>query len=161
MCTGLVEMKVWMRGAFALRRASPALSMSVSVERASVQIDMSFAMAAIWDNWMSADGSEIETCAVVTTDANATLAPIHHRMPVIIDPEDFDLWLDPATPLKELERLMAPAPDDLLEAIPVSASVNRVSNDDPSLIDPALVTVAAPEPKKKAKTPDDRQSDLF
>lgn len=120
-----------------------------------------FAMAAIWDNWMSADGSEIETCAVVTTDANATLTPIHHRMPVIIDPEDFDLWLDPATPLKELERLMVPASDDLLEAIPVSASVNRVSNDDPSLIDPALVTVAAPEPRKKSKTLDDRQSDLF
>jgi hypothetical protein len=49
MWTGLVEMKVWMRGFFALRSASPALSMSVSVERASVQIDMSFASSAICD----------------------------------------------------------------------------------------------------------------
>ena len=54
MCTGLVEMKVWMRGFFALRSASPALSMSVSVERASVQIAMSFASSAIWlTHWKS------------------------------------------------------------------------------------------------------------
>jgi putative SOS response-associated peptidase YedK len=120
-----------------------------------------FAMAAIWDNWMSADGSELETCAVVTTDANATLAPIHHRMPVILAPEDFDRWLDPATPPKELETLMVPAPDDLLEAIPVSQSVNRVANDGPHLTDPFLIPLDAAPPKKKEKQADDRQPDLF
>ena len=53
-----------------------------------------FAMAGIWDDWLSADGSELESCAVVTTAANDHLAPIHHRMPVILDPKDWDAWLD-------------------------------------------------------------------
>lgn len=126
-----------------------------------------FAMAAIWDNWMSANGSEIESCAVVTTQANATLAPIHHRMPVILDERDWDRWLDPATPPKELAALMKPAPDDLLEAVPVSAAVNRVANDHRGLVvemsDRTVAVVeATPEaPKKKPKPADERQSDLF
>lgn len=123
-----------------------------------------FAMAALWDNWMTADGSEIESCAVVTTDANATLAPIHERMPVILDEKDWARWLDPLTPLRELQALMKPAPDDLLEAIPVSEGVNRVANDHPGLIVEAHVrprTVPeAPAPRKRKPT-DDRQGDLF
>ncbi|MCE9649714.1 MAG: SOS response-associated peptidase [Parvibaculum sp.] len=120
-----------------------------------------FAMAALWDNWMSADGSEIETCAVVTTEANATLAPVHHRMPVILASDDFDLWLDPAATPKELAALMVPAPDDLLEAIPVSQAVNRVANDGPHLTDPFLMPLDATPPKKKEKLADNRQADLF
>lgn len=120
-----------------------------------------FAMAAIWDNWMSADGGEIETCAIVTTEANATLAPIHHRMPVILARQDFARWLDPAAAPKDLAALMVPAPDDLLEAIPVSQSVNRVVNDGPHLLDPYLMPLDAAPPKKKEKAPDDRQADLF
>jgi putative SOS response-associated peptidase YedK len=119
-----------------------------------------FAMAAIWDIWQTPDGSELESCAVVTTEANATLRPVHHRMPVILDPKDFDLWLDPATPVKELEALMAPAPDDLMEAIPVSPDVNRVANDGPHLLDLYLAP-PEPAPKKKAKDTDDRQTNLF
>jgi putative SOS response-associated peptidase YedK len=120
-----------------------------------------FAMAAIWDDWLPADGSELQTCAVVTTEANATLTPIHHRMPVILDPKDFALWLDPATPVKELQALMAPAPDDLMEAIPVSPDVNRVANDSPHLLDPYLAPLEPPAPKKKTKPTDDRQKTLF
>lgn len=120
-----------------------------------------FAMAAIWDNWMSADGSEIETCATVTTEANATLTPIHHRMPVILARENFARWLDPAAAPKDLAALMVPAPDDLMEAIPVSQSVNRVANDGPHLLDPYLMPLDATPPKKKEKAPDDRQADLF
>lgn len=126
-----------------------------------------FAFAAIWDNWMTADGSEIESCAVVTTEANATLAPIHARMPVILDEKDWDRWLDPETPLKELRALTKPAPDDLLEAIPVGHAVNRVANDNASLIvemsDRAVAATEAlsEHPKKKPKPTDDRQADLF
>lgn len=120
-----------------------------------------FAMAAIWDNWMPANGSELESCAVVTTEANQTLTPIHHRMPVILAPEDFDLWLDPATPVKELEALMVAAPNDLMEAIPVSPDVNRVANDGPHLLDPYLAPTTPPAPKKKEKLTDDRQKSLF
>lgn len=123
------------------------------------------AFAAIWDNWMSADGSEIESCAIVTTEANATLAPIHARMPVILDEKDWDRWLDPATPPEELRALMKPAPDDLLEAIPVGDTVNRVANDHAGLIvavSDRPATEARPErPKKKPKPTDDRQTDLF
>lgn len=120
-----------------------------------------FAMAAIWDDWLPADGSELQTCAVVTTEANATLTPIHHRMPVILDPKNFALWLDPATPVKELQALMVPAPDDLMEAIPVSPDVNRVANDSPHLLHPYLAPLEPPAPKKKTKPADDRQKTLF
>lgn len=120
-----------------------------------------FAMAAIWDSWMPADGSQLDTCAIITTDANATLKPIHHRMPVVLDERDFALWLDPATPVKELEPLLRPAAADLFEAFPVSPDVNRVANDGPHLLGPYL---APPEPvklKQKEKPADDRQKDLF
>ena len=120
-----------------------------------------FAMAAIWDNWMPANGSELESCAVVTTEANETLTPIHHRMPVILDPKDYVVWLDPTTPLKELEALLVATPDDAMEAIPVSPDVNRVANDNPALLDPYLAPPLPVAAKKKEKTTDDRQQDLF
>jgi putative SOS response-associated peptidase YedK len=121
-----------------------------------------FAMAALWETWATAEGSEIDSCAVVTCEANATLSPIHHRMPVILDEKDWDTWLDPATPLKEAQALLRPAPDDLLDATPVSTRINRVANDDPTLLDRETVP---PEPEKPARTkkaePDTRQMGLF
>ena len=99
-----------------------------------------FAMAGIWDDWLSADGSELETCAIVTTAANDRLKPIHHRMPVILDPKDWDAWLDTdGTSAKEAGKLLTPASDDLMEALPVSTRVNKISEDDADLtktIDP-------------------------
>ncbi len=125
-----------------------------------------FAFAAIWENWMTKDGSEIETCAIVTTEANATLMPVHRRMPVILDEKDFDRWLDPATPEKELAALMRPAPDGLLIAEPVSTAVNRVANDAASLIlaldGQTAAAVTTPEPpRRKPKPADTRQPTLF
>lgn len=123
-----------------------------------------FAMAAIWDNWMPADGSELESCAVVTTDANATLAPIHNRMPVILDEKDWALWLDPAATPKELAALMKSASDDLLEAIPVSTAVNSVANDQPALTaeEPPVARIEEPRPASKTRRrADDRQKNLF
>lgn len=97
-----------------------------------------FAMAGIWDRWAAPDGSELDTCAIITTGANKTLAPIHDRMPVILAPKDWDAWLlTPETEARDLLPLLRPAPDDLLEAYEISTRVNRVANDDPALLEPA------------------------
>lgn len=121
-----------------------------------------FAMAALWEHWMDPHGSELDTCAVVTTEANATLMPIHHRMPVILHEKDWNLWLDPAATEKELLALLRPAPDDLLEAIPVSIRINRAANDDPSLIERSEPEQAAiPEKPLRRKAADTGQLGLF
>jgi putative SOS response-associated peptidase YedK len=81
------------------------------------------AFAGLWQDWKSPDGW-ISTCAIVTCDANATLAPIHDRMPVVIAPEDFPLWLGEAGP--GASRLMRPAPDDALTATPTDPATRAV-----------------------------------
>ncbi|HZP76637.1 MAG TPA: SOS response-associated peptidase [Pseudolabrys sp.] len=97
-----------------------------------------FAFAGLWENWMGPNGEEVETAAIVTTRANATLASIHDRMPVIIPPGSFDAWLDcRAFDAQTASGLIKPSPDDLLEAYEVSTAVNRTANDFPALIEPA------------------------
>ena len=122
-----------------------------------------FAMAAIASDWMGADGSEIDTVAVVTTDANDTLMPIHHRMPVILEEKDWDTWLDPETRAQDAQKLLRPAPDDLMEAIPIGTRINRVANDDPSLWERQVVENAPPaKPAPRVKErPASNQMDLF
>jgi putative SOS response-associated peptidase YedK len=128
-----------------------------------------FAFAGLWETWTGPNGEELETGAIVTTRANRTLSPIHDRMPVIVPPEAFDLWLDGATvDPTTASALIAPAPDDLLEAIPVSTDVNRVANDNPRLVE-AIAVSAEPEPAPVAPKPvqpkrakkDDGQASLF
>jgi len=92
------------------------------------------AFAGIWEHWQSAEGSELESCSIVTTRANATLAPLHSRMPVVLDEADWDTWLDTSETLaRNALDLLVPAPDDLLDAVPVSRRVNSVANDDASV----------------------------
>jgi putative SOS response-associated peptidase YedK len=81
------------------------------------------ALAGVWQSW-GRPGARIATCAIVTCAANATLAPIHDRMPVIVAPADFALWLGEAGP--GAARLMRPAPDDALEAAPADAGTRVV-----------------------------------
>ena len=127
------------------------------------------AFAGLWEAWSGPNGEEMETAAIVTTAANRTLLPIHDRMPVIVPPEAFDLWLDcRAFDAEMATALIAPAADDLLEVFEVSTAVNRTANDSPALIEP-LVGAAAAEPPRpetakratKAKTKDDGQASLF
>jgi putative SOS response-associated peptidase YedK len=95
------------------------------------------ALAGLWETWSGPNGEEMDTVAVVTTRANRTLAPIHERMPVIVPPDAFDLWLDCRRVDGETaSALIVPARDDLLEAYEVSLAVNRAANDNPALIEP-------------------------
>jgi putative SOS response-associated peptidase YedK len=85
------------------------------------------AMAGLWEHWAGADGSELETMAILTVGANATMEPIHDRMPVILQPEKFDVWLDCRSgSATHVLSLLQPAPNDLLEVIPVSRDINHV-----------------------------------
>jgi putative SOS response-associated peptidase YedK len=101
------------------------------------------AFAGVWETWLGADGSEVDTAAIITTDANSTLAPIHHRMPALIKPAEFDAWLSADTDSDDLMRMLEPPADDTLEAVPVSTRVNSVRNDGPELIEP--VEAALPD----------------
>ena len=88
---------------------------------------------------MGADGSELESCSIIVTAANATLAPIHERMPVIIAPADFDRWLDRNHQrTDDLAPLLKPCPDDWLERYPVSREVNNPQHDSRALIEPQV-----------------------
>lgn len=96
-----------------------------------------FAFAGLWERWdKTPDGPPLETCCIVTTDANDLVRPIHPRMPVILDPEDVAPWLDPATPPGEAQALLRPYPPEGLVAYRVSRRVNAVANEDLSLIEP-------------------------
>ena len=91
--------------------------------------DRPFAFAGLWERWQGADGTTLETCAIVTTTPNALAATIHDRMPLILGPEAIAPWIDPST-------ASAPFPADAMEAFPVSTRVNRPANDDPMLVAP-------------------------
>ena len=79
------------------------------------------AMAGVWQEW-EVDGNRITSCAIVTTDANAKMAEIHHRLPVIIGPDEWSLWLGEAG--KGAATLMRPVKDDVLDLQRVSSAVN-------------------------------------
>jgi putative SOS response-associated peptidase YedK len=112
------------------------------------------ALAGLWETWIGPNGEELETAVIVTTTANRTLSTIHDRMPVIIAPEQFDLWLDNRSEDTEAAAaLIRPAPDDLLDVIAVSAGVNRVANDNPTLIERVDEIAAEPKPVPKPKRP--------
>lgn len=93
-----------------------------------------FVFGGIWEYWQGADGSELMSCAILTTAANETIRPIHDRMPIFITPADFDLWLDPDAPIEAVNALLQPSADDFLRYYPVSDHVNFVGHDDPSCI---------------------------
>jgi len=96
-----------------------------------------FAIAGLWERWASADGSEIESCTLLTTEPNELLQDVHNRMPVILAPQDFDLWLDPgAQHPGEVQHLLRPYPAGEMSYYPVSAHVNNPRNEDPLCIEP-------------------------
>ncbi len=96
--------------------------------------DQLFAFAGLWEHWEK--GSEpVETFTIITTDANPLTQSVHDRMPVILNPDEFDLWLDPEFEGKEhLQSLLKPYDDNLLTMYPVSRTVNSPKNDSPECI---------------------------
>ncbi len=102
------------------------------------------AMAGLWENWRSPAGEWVRSFTIVTTAANALLAPLHDRMPVILDPEAWPLWLGEAPADSErLKALLVPYPPDRMTVWPVDKRVGNVANKDPALIEPAARETAA------------------
>lgn len=95
-----------------------------------------FAFAGLWESWQDPEGPEVRSCTILTTDPNELLAPVHNRMPVILHPEDYELWLDPdVREVDLLSPLLVPYPADSMEAYPVSRRVNNPANDEPDCIE--------------------------
>ncbi len=93
------------------------------------------ALGGLWEHWLGADGSELETMTILTVEANQAMARLHDRMPLIIQPEDFDRWLDcrPGT-AEFIQDLMRPAPEDFLDFSEVSRKLNNVRNEGAALL---------------------------
>jgi putative SOS response-associated peptidase YedK len=128
------------------------------------------ALAGLWETWTGPNGEEMDSVAVVTTQANRTVAAIHDRMPVIVAPDAFDFWLDcRRVDALTASALIAPAPEGMLEMYEVSPEVNRTANDSPTLVEPLRHDAAAAPPaeenqkpaRKKKRRNDDRQPSLF
>jgi len=90
-----------------------------------------FGFAGLWDRWIDLSGKAVETCSILTTTANAATSAVHDRMPVILGPESYDLWLD--TGMRDVtaaSELLKPYDARLMRCYPVSSRVNHVGNDD-------------------------------
>jgi putative SOS response-associated peptidase YedK len=103
--------------------------------------DRVFAFAGLWESWTAKDtpvgeALSIESCTIVTTSASKALEALHDRMPVILEPSDYALWLDPAVQdPAAVQHLIAANDDQAIVAEPVSTHVNRVANDDPRCVE--------------------------
>jgi putative SOS response-associated peptidase YedK len=110
-----------------------------------------FAFAGLWEHWQEAEDTSssrapgerlvIQSCTLLTTAPNDFVRPLHNRMPVILHPSDYELWLDPEVQQPDLLRpLLSAFPPEELEAYPVSRFVNRPGNDDPRCVEPLAVS---------------------
>jgi putative SOS response-associated peptidase YedK len=90
-----------------------------------------FAFAGLCDEWRSPDGEIIESCTILTTGPNSLVADLHDRMPVIVPPEKYDLWLDPdVTDFAVIRDILKPYAANLMRRYPVSRKLNNSKNDD-------------------------------
>lgn len=128
------------------------------------------AFAAVWETWIGPNGEELDTVAIITTAAAKDLAGFHPRMPAIITPDAFDLWLDCANVKADVATaLLIPPASGTLAWHEVSTAVNRAANDDASLIEPlsaegaarAQADAAKPRPARAKKSNSSDQGSLF
>ena len=90
-----------------------------------------FAFAGIWDRWKDPSGNWVKTCSILTTTPNAVTSAVHDRMPVILDPDTYDLWLDPGMrDVSAASELLKPYDARLMRCYPISTRINHVANDD-------------------------------
>lgn len=102
-----------------------------------------FAFAGIWDGWKNADGRWIRTSSILTTTPNAVTSVVHNRMPVILDPDSYDRWLDPAMQnVTAILELLKPYDPQFMRCFPVSSRVNHVANDDEECSRPVKIAEA-------------------
>lgn len=102
-----------------------------------------FAFAGLWDGWKNGEGQWIKTCSILTTIPNAVTSAIHDRMPVILEPERYDLWLDPGMQNgATISELLKPYDARLMRCYPVGSRVNHVGNDDEECSRPVEITEA-------------------
>jgi putative SOS response-associated peptidase YedK len=100
-----------------------------------------FAFAGLWDGWKDANGQWLKSCSILTTIPNPVTSAVHDRMPVILDKNDYDLWLDPG--MKDaiaVSELLKPYDARRMHCFPVSARINHVANDDEECSAPADAT---------------------
>jgi putative SOS response-associated peptidase YedK len=111
--------------------------------RAAMKNGEPFALAGLWSRWRPRDGGDpVETCTIVTTDANDLLQHVHDRMPVIVARGDYDRWLHVVRHEDPVD-LLKPYPSQAMVAYPVSPRVSRPENDAPGLIEPLPLRAGA------------------
>jgi putative SOS response-associated peptidase YedK len=94
-----------------------------------------FAMAGLWERWTSPDGADLDTCTILTTTPNERMQELHDRMPVILQEDTMETWLDEKTSLDDLHRLTMPYPAGNMTAYPVSFLVNSPRNNGPECLE--------------------------
>jgi len=106
-----------------------------------------FALAGLWDEWTGPEGEIIESCTILTTSPNSLVADLHDRMPVIVPPEKYDLWLDPdVTDFAAIRDILKPYSAILMRRYPVSRKLNNAKNDDADSAGP--ITLDTPTQSK-------------
>jgi putative SOS response-associated peptidase YedK len=96
-----------------------------------------FALAGLWDGWKDPKGNWIRTCSILTTTPNSVTSAVHDRMPVILDEDNYDLWLDPGIQnVAVVSELLRPCDARLMRSYPVSTRINYVANDDEECCQP-------------------------
>jgi putative SOS response-associated peptidase YedK len=97
-----------------------------------------FSFAGVYDVWKGSDGTEVVSCAIITTEPNPLVARVHNRMPVILQKDTEEAWLNPDTiEPDQLQQFLKPYPAAAMEAYPVSRLVNSPTNDTPAVIQPS------------------------
>ena len=123
-------------------------------------------MAGLWETWIGPDGEEVDTACVLTTSSNGIMSAVHDRMPVLIEPKQFDLWLSPdERDTEEAAQMMRPAGEDVLDLVEIGPAVNKVANDGLWIQEPvdpsAPREILTPKRDKKPKPETSGQGELF
>ncbi|HZU21983.1 MAG TPA: SOS response-associated peptidase, partial [Terriglobales bacterium] len=106
--------------------------------------DEVFGFAGLWDRWRTPGGAFLQSCAILTTTPNQLVADVHDRMPVILQPDSYDLWLDPGfSNVAALREMLQPFPAGAMRKHAVSERVNSVKNDDAGVCEPPAAAQAA------------------
>jgi putative SOS response-associated peptidase YedK len=102
-----------------------------------------FAFAGLWERWRDPSGQWVKSCAILTTTPNAVTSAVHDRMPVILEPDSYDLWLDPGmTNVQVISEMLKPYDAQSMRCYPVSTRINHVANDDEECSRPVEVAEA-------------------